>query len=89
MFGGYYCDTIGIQALDAQERINQLANAMARLIAKHDWTARDGPHDLHLVSWQESSARYDQDPDTFGRRPRVGAHRAATTIVKLLRAARI
>ncbi|MEV6040505.1 hypothetical protein AB0L65_56010 [Nonomuraea sp. NPDC052116] len=35
--------TIGIQAPDAQERINQLRNALSKLITKHGWTTRDEP----------------------------------------------
>ncbi|MEO3876186.1 hypothetical protein ABGB18_46100, partial [Nonomuraea sp. B12E4] len=35
--------TIGIQAPDAKERINQLRNALSKLITKHGWTTRDEP----------------------------------------------
>lgn len=35
--------TIGIQGPDAQERVNQLRNALSKLIAKHGWTTRDEP----------------------------------------------
>ncbi|MFI7705425.1 hypothetical protein [Nonomuraea sp. NPDC049480] len=35
--------TIGIQGHDAQERINQLRNALAKLITKQGWTTRDEP----------------------------------------------
>jgi hypothetical protein len=35
--------TIGIQGPDAQERVNQLRNALSKLITKHGWTTRDEP----------------------------------------------
>ncbi|WP_188196641.1 hypothetical protein [Nonomuraea sp. SYSU D8015] len=35
--------TIGIQGPDAQERINQLRNALSKLTTKHGWTIRDEP----------------------------------------------
>jgi hypothetical protein len=35
--------TIGIQGPDAQERINQLRNTLAKLITKHGWTVRHEP----------------------------------------------
>ncbi|MFF4618186.1 hypothetical protein [Nonomuraea jabiensis] len=34
--------TIGIQGPDAHERINQLRNALAKLITKYGWTVRYG-----------------------------------------------
>ncbi|MBT2225172.1 hypothetical protein [Nonomuraea sp. NEAU-A123] len=42
--GPFLCSlTIGIQGPDAQERINQLRNALAKLITKHRWTVRYEP----------------------------------------------
>jgi hypothetical protein len=35
--------TIGIHGPDAQDRINQLRHALAKLITKHGWTTRDQP----------------------------------------------
>ncbi|GAA3521186.1 hypothetical protein FHR32_007315 [Streptosporangium album] len=35
--------TIGIQGPDTQERINQLRDALSKLITKHGWTTRDEP----------------------------------------------
>ncbi len=35
--------TIGIRGPDAQERVNQLRQALDKLIAKHGWTTRNEP----------------------------------------------
>jgi hypothetical protein len=35
--------TIGIRGPDAQDRIDQLRHALAKLITKHGWTTRDQP----------------------------------------------
>ena len=35
--------TIGIRGPDAQQRIDQLRDVLAGLIARHGWTTRDSP----------------------------------------------
>jgi hypothetical protein len=35
--------TIGIRGPDAQQRINQLRNALAKFITQHHWTIREQP----------------------------------------------